>query len=202
MAAEETESSAGEGWLDLLGGNTEGSPSKHGWNHFGEGYFALDRNTGVLTAHSKDGSGLLWYSARRFQDFVLELEYRIEDLETNSGIFFRIPEPVVNHDYINNSFEIQIFDNDRAGMTHYTGAVYDANPPSKRASRNPGEWNHIKITCRGLRVTVELNGETVNDWELEPKGKVRTHWPKGYLGLQNHHGRSKISFRKIRIREL
>jgi hypothetical protein len=144
---------------------------------------------------------LLWYSARQFQDFVLELEYLLDDHETNSGIFLRIPEMVINHDYIQSSFEVQIFDNDRAGMTHYTGAIYDANPPSKRASLGPGQWNQLRITCRGSWIAVELNGEVVNNWRLKPAGKVETHWPKGYIGLQNHDATSSVHFRNIRIRE-
>jgi 3-keto-disaccharide hydrolase len=196
------EKGAEQGFIELLPANADGLYSKHGWNHFGEGYFALDRQTGVLTAHSENGSGLLWYSARQFRDFVLELEYRVDNKDTNSGIFLRIPEMVTTNTYIYNSFEIQIFDNDRAGMKHFTGAIYDANPPTKRASRDPGQWNHFRITCRGLHITVELNGELVNDWKIKLSGKVETHWPKGYIGLQNYNGPLKVEFRKIRIKEL
>ncbi|MEA2064400.1 MAG: DUF1080 domain-containing protein [Gemmatimonadota bacterium] len=197
----ESESPAGDGYIDLLSKH-EGKYNKHGWNHFGEGHFTIDHETGVLSAHSPEGSGLIWYSAAMFQDFVLELDFMVDDNQTNSGIFLRIPYMVENHDYIHDSFEIQIFDNERAGMTHYTGAIYDASPPLKKASRSPGQWNHFKITCQGQRMVVELNGELVNDWTTRPTGKIKTHWPKGYIGLQNHRGPSDVHFRNIRVKEL
>jgi len=31
--------------------------------------------------------GLLWYSRKKFKDFILEVDYKCSDPETNSGIF-------------------------------------------------------------------------------------------------------------------
>ena len=45
--------------------------SKHGWNHYGPGYFELDEKTGVLKGHG--GMGLFWYSVKKYKDFILEL---------------------------------------------------------------------------------------------------------------------------------
>ncbi|MEA2064401.1 MAG: DUF1080 domain-containing protein [Gemmatimonadota bacterium] len=204
-----------DGYLDLLSKNDKGLYSKHGWNHYGPGSFTLDRKSGVLTSHN--GMGLFWYSARQFKDFVLELDFMCDAKETNSGIFFRIPNMPASNDYIFECFEIQIYDADlhkkdhvmHAGaakmdpsMLHTTGAVYDAKAPDKKASLGPGKWNHYKITCKGLNVVVELNGEKVNDWMLKPMGKVATCWPKGYIGLQNHDATSSVHFRNLRIKEL
>ena len=47
-----------------------------------------------------------------------------------------------------------------------------------------------------------LNGETVLDWEAEPRGKVADFAPVGYIGLQNHDDVSPVYFRNIRVREL
>jgi len=119
--------------------------------------------------------------------------------------------------YIYDSFEIQIYDaaldvktpvmhegaatptNDP--MLHITGAVYDAKAPDKAASKPTGQWNHYKITAKGLDVTIELNGEVVNQWQLKPAGKVATCWPAGYVGLQNHEP-SIVHFANIRAKEL
>jgi hypothetical protein len=38
--------------------------TKHGWNHYGPGYFELDPTTGVLTSHG--GMGLFWYAAKQY----------------------------------------------------------------------------------------------------------------------------------------
>jgi len=193
------ESAPEEGFVDLLFVKGEGY-TKSNWNHSGNGCFSLERETGVLTSHS--GGGLLWYAARQFKDFVLELEYMTEEETANSGIFLRMPNVPVAGNYIPESFEIQIFDSMRGGELHTTGAIYDCEPPVKKASLGPGKWNHFKITFEGLHLVVELNGEVINDWMAEPRGKVLSHWPEGYIGVQNHDGRSSIKFRNIRIKEL
>lgn len=175
-----------------------GRYEKHGWNHYGPGYFDLDPETGILTSHG--GMGLFWYSVKEYADFVLELEFKCADRNTNSGIFLRVPGVPTSDDYIYHSFEIQI--DDAGEGIHATGAVYDAEAPRARASRAPGEWNHYRITFRGSHITVELNGTVVTDWDAEPRGKVRDFAPRGYIGLQNHDDRSPVYFRNIKVREL
>jgi hypothetical protein len=177
---------------------SNGRYGKHGWNHYGPGYFDLDPETGVLTSHG--GMGLLWYSAREYGDFVLELEFKCTDRNTNSGVFLRVPGVPTSDEYIYHSFEIQI--DDASEGIHATGAVYDAEAPSAHASRFPGEWNHYRITFQGDHITVELNGVRVIDWTAEPRGKIRDFARRGYIGLQNHDDRSPVHFRNIFVKEL
>jgi hypothetical protein len=172
--------------------------TKAGWNHYGPGHFELDAETGVLT--SSGGMGLLWYSVREYGDFVLELEYMTEVENANSGVFLRVPGVPSSDDYIYHSWEIQI--DDRSEGIHHTGAVYDAEPPTKSASKGPGEWNHFKLTFVGNHITVELNGETVVDWDAEPRGKVEDFAASGYVGIQNHDRQTSTRFRNIFIKAL
>jgi sugar phosphate isomerase/epimerase len=177
---------------------TRGRYSKQGWNHYGPGYFELDERQGLLK--SQGGMGLLWYSVRKFKDFVLELDFRCETKDTNSGIFLRVPDVPTSDDYIHHSFEVQIYD---AGEgIHKTAAVYDAEAPSASASRPPGEWNHMKISFRGKHIQVELNGVHVIDWEAEPRGKVKDFASEGYIGLQNHDSVAPVCFKNILVKEL
>ncbi|MDH4350831.1 MAG: DUF1080 domain-containing protein, partial [Gemmatimonadota bacterium] len=74
--------------------------------------------------------------------------------------------------------------------------------PTRAASKPPGEWNHYRITFRGSRITIQLNGTTVVDWEAEPRGKVTDFAARGYIGLQNHDDRSPVSFRNIFVEAL
>lgn len=175
-----------------------GRYNKHGWNHYGPGHFTLDRETGVLTAHG--GMGLLWYAAEPYGDFTLELEFRTTDRRNNSGIFLRVPDMPASDEYIYHSFEIQI--DDASEGVHHTGAVYDAEAPTKDASRASGEWNHYRITFQGDRITVVLNGQQVVDWKAEPRGKIRDFAPRGYIGLQNHDDGSPVQFRNIFVKKL
>jgi hypothetical protein len=175
-----------------------GRYTKHGWNHYGPGYFELDPETGVLTSHG--GMGLLWYAVEEYGDFALELDFRCADANTNSGVFLRVPGIVRSSAYIFHSFEIQIDPNGEG--IHHTGAVYDAEAPLERASNPPGEWNHFTITFVQNHITVELNGKTVIDWEAEPRGKVADFAPRGFIGLQNHDDRSQVYFKSIYVKDL
>lgn len=205
-----------EGYVNLIQKGESGRFNKHGWNHYGPGYFILDEETGVLS--SRGGMGLFWYSAKMYRDFVLEMDYMCDKDNTNSGIFFRIPYVPTSNQYIYDCFEIQIYDAAGARrdhvmhegaapptgdpMLHATGAIYDAKAPDKLASKGPNKWNHYKLTFKGLDVTVELNGEIVNQWQVKPSGKVATCWPEGYFGLQNHDNTSAVHFANIRVKEL
>jgi sugar phosphate isomerase/epimerase len=175
-----------------------GRYSKNGWNHFGPGYFELDQDTGVLT--SSGGMGLLWYTAKKYSDFILELDYKCLAEKTNSGVFIRVPDVPSNNGYINHAFEIQI--DDFSTGIHHSGAVYDAEAPKLDAGNATGEWNHMKITCVGDNVKIELNGSDVIDWDMEPRGKIRDFSREGYIGLQNHDSNAKVSFRNVYVKEL
>jgi sugar phosphate isomerase/epimerase len=172
--------------------------NKHGWNQYGPGYFELDEKTGVLKGQG--GMGLFWYSVKKYKDFILELDFKCSREDTNSGVFLRVPEMPVNNEYIYHAFEIQIYD--KGKDIHKTGAAYDAEAPTAGAFKETGQWNHFKLTFKGNRIQVELNGVQILDWEAEPRGKVRDFAPEGYIGLQNHDSRSPVYFRKIFIKEL
>lgn len=189
---------AAEDDFEQILGQNDGIYNKHGWNHYGPGYFTLDPATGVL--ESRGGMGLLWYAAKQYGDFVLELEFKSKDGKTNSGIFLRVPEVPTSDDYIYHSWEIQI-DEAAAGASG-TGAVYSAEPPASEAANPPGEWNQFRISFIGDQITVDLNGTRIIDWEAEPRGKVTDWTPRGYIGLQNHHDPNAVYFRNIRVKEI
>ncbi|HJO03287.1 MAG TPA: DUF1080 domain-containing protein [Acidobacteriota bacterium] len=188
-----------DGYEDLIQQHGDGRFHKGGWNHYGPGYFVLDPETGVLESHG--GMGLMWYSAREFSDFALELEFKTSKLESNSGVFVRVPGFPTSNDYIFHSFEIQIYDAPEERI-HQTGAVYDAEAATRLASRPTGEWNHMRVTFVGDHITVEVNGETVVDWDAEPRGKVADFAASGFVGLQNHDHDSSVWFRNIRAKDL
>jgi len=187
-----------DGYERILRQRRNGSFNKAGWNHYGPGYFELDENTGILA--SRGGMGLFWYAAEEYGDFVLELEFMTEVENANSGVFVRVPGMPSSDDYIYHSWEIQIDDSSEG--IHHTGAVYDAEPPSSSPSKGPGEWNHYKITFVGDHITVELNGETVVDWDAEPRGKVEDFAARGYVGLQNHDRDTRTFFRNVFVKKL
>ena len=170
---------------------------KHGWNHYGPGYFEVD-SKGILKGQG--GMGLLWYSAKKYRDFILECDFKCSTKETNSGIFVRVPEVPTSDDYIYHSFEIQIYD---AGTDiHVTGAAYDVQAPLMNAFLPTGEWNHIKIEFKGRHLKIELNSKLIMDWDANPGGKVKDYALEGYIGFQNHDSASPPYFRNIYVKEL
>lgn len=211
-----TEEEMADGFVPLIGEWEGGGFHKHGWNHYGPGWFTLDHESGILASHG--GMGLLWYSAEMFGDFVLRLEFMTSVPESNSGVFLRVPEMVTSDEYIFHSFEIQIHDTAPEAI-HQTGAVYDAEAPSTTAIQHtggvfdaeapeghrehpPGQWHEMEISFVGDLITVILNGEKVIDWHAEPRGKIRDFADRGYIGLQNHDWDTSVYFRNIRVKQL
>ncbi|HET6883411.1 MAG TPA: PVC-type heme-binding CxxCH protein [Pirellulales bacterium] len=67
--------------------------------------------------------------------------------------------------------------------------------PKKKADAPFGQWNRFRITMRGPRVTVVLNGETVIE-EAELPGVPA----RGRLALQDHH--DPVEFRNLFLKEI
>jgi hypothetical protein len=77
------------------------------------------------------------------------------------------------------------------------------------------EWNHVRLTANDNLLTIEINGEKVNEMDLNkwtegnknPDGsrnKFRTPLKdfkrEGHIGFQDHGAR--VSYRNIRIKKL
>jgi hypothetical protein len=119
----------------------------NGWRQAGPGRFRIE--DGMLV--TEGGMGLLWYSARQFGNFELQVDWRVTKKSDNSGIFVRFLAPTVSNEAggdlqvaINQGYEIQIDDEGApdGAMIHKTGAIYSAShrtrsSPSSRASGTP-----------------------------------------------------------------
>jgi hypothetical protein len=103
---------------------------------------------GALT-NAKPGNNIV--SVQQFENFSLSMEYKVEK-DSNSGLYLR------------GRYELQVLD-DAGKPTSPTGhmAVYGRVAPAVNASRPPGEWQTVDVTLVGNRVSVVLNGQTVQD---------------------------------------
>ena len=79
--------------------------------------------------------------------------------------------------------------------TNQPPQIRAAVTPKLRADNPPGEWNRFKITLKGDRLSVVLNGKTVIESARLPAIPAR-----GPIGLQ-HHG-DPIQFANIYLKEL
>jgi hypothetical protein len=128
-------------------------------------------------------------SKRRFKDFKIHAEYKLE-ANSNSGIYLR------------GRYELQVLDDyGKAPESHGHMAVYSRLAPKVNASRPAGEWQTVDATMVGNRLTVVLNGQTVQDnvvIEGITGGALDSdEAADGPIMLQGDHG--KVWFRKVTV---
>jgi 3-keto-disaccharide hydrolase len=168
-----------------------------GWYMAGPGKFVLVEYDKSL--QSLGGMGLLWYTKRKYKDFVLKVDWKVSRISDNSGVFVRFSNP--DNDpliAVNTGYEIQIDDMAMpdGNPLHKTGAIYNfAAPLNAKASKPVGQWNTFEIEVTNQKYSVILNGEKVIP---EFTGNKLT---EGYIGIQNHDTNSHVSFKNIIIKE-
>lgn len=175
----------------------------------------------------------LW-TEKEYKDFVLYVDWRIKETPwKNPNVPLILPSGLHKKDEKGNPIKMVVPDSDSGiilrgtgkcqaniwGWPIGSGEVYgyrmdEKMPPEVRrgvtpkvnADNNIGEWNTFKITMKGNRMSVELNGISVIENALLPEIPE-----KGPIGLQ-HHGSKKdgewvsppslVQFRRIYIKEL
>jgi hypothetical protein len=185
-------------------------------------------------AESEAKGGKDLWTEKQFGDFVLEVEWRIKATPyKNPGVPIILPTGEHKRDENGKEITMIVPDSDSGILLRGnpksqvniwcwptgSGEVYgyrmDRNmPPEVRAGvtpklladKNIGEWNRFRITVKGDRLSVELNGKTVIENAQLPGLPA-----KGPVGLQ-HHGSKKdgqwnsppalVQFRNISIKEL
>jgi type 1 glutamine amidotransferase len=188
-------------WRELFSGR-----DFEGWQLKPESWVVED---GAL---ARKGGGDIW-TKEQFGDFVLDVEFKL-DKETNSGIFFRTSDL---NDSVQTGIELQVLDSYGKDQPdkHDCGAIYDCLAPSKNTVRQPGEWNHVVLTCKGSKIYAMMNGEPIIDMDLDrwtepgknPDGtpnKFKTAYKdmprRGYIGFQDHG--KPVWYRNIYIKSL
>jgi len=154
---------------------------------------------------------------RDYGDFILELEFKV-DPTLNSGVQIRSEcfdearkvthegkEKVIPAGRVH-GYQVEIDPSDRA----WTAGIYDEgrrgwlndlkdNEAARKAFK-PGEWNHLKVECRGESIKTWLNGVPAADLK-------DALTPQGFIALQVHGvGPRKegleVRWRNIRLQEL
>jgi WD40 repeat protein len=140
-------------------------------------------------------------SKREFQDFVLELEFKLPTTRNgNSGIHIR--SPATGHTSTV-GMEVQILDDSKVRPSEITGSIHNAAAAAVSASKPIGEWNSMRIECRGDDISVWVNDRQVVQTNMQTNPELRTRPRKGFIGLSNWKGEALgCEFRNIRIKEL
>ena len=113
--------------------------------------------------------------------------------------------------------ELQVADvryNPEAKPSELTGGIYRAIAPTKQVYK-PTEWNHYVITAKGPRIKVELNGQLVQDVNLDEHTQVlerndgnkcpplKDRPRRGHIGFQElSRGGAHVMIRNVKMTEM
>jgi len=155
------------------------------------------------------------------------LEFRLDRLDDNSGVFLRFRDPRrpvpdrynsdLVHRYgnpafvaVDTGFEVQIDELARPhGLSeHHTGAIYGIPIGPHEGMQvyeagpglQAGTWYDVEIDVTGDKYTVQLAGKRTTTFTNRDnyRGKApQFDESSGYIGLQTHTGR--VAFRNVRV---
>ena len=175
-----TENEIREGWIALFDGH-----SLFGWKPNSDANWSVQ--DGVITADS--GNPGLLLTPVRFADFELRCDYRLAK-GGNSGIFLRTPfKPT---DPTKDCYELNMCDSHPAFPT---GSLVGRAKPTEKLDGEE-KWLTYYVRCVAKKVTVQLDGKTVLDFEDSSDKPLQ----KGFIGLQMNGG--KIEFRNVFLKPL
>lgn len=149
---------------------------------------------GILTSSGDRGCWFL--SDQEYGDFTLEYEFRLGP-RGNSGLALRSP---AQGDPAFDGMELQMADfryNPDAKPSELTGGLYRALAPKEQVYL-PEQWNRMKVTLRGARLTAELNGKMIQDADLSQQTEaVARHDGSGAPALKDRPRRGRIGFQNL-----
>lgn len=167
---------------------------------------------GVLQGSDPRGTWLV--SEALYGDFVLEFEWKLGE-RGNSGCGLRFPAA---GDPAFDGLELQMVDpryygDEQPPASELSGSLYRALAPTAQLYR-PEEWNKYVVTCRGPRVTVELNGTQILDVDLQQQTKptrrhdgseaapLKDRPRRGHIGFQELSRSGQVQIRGARLKQL
>ena len=159
----------------------------------------------------KSGGGGYLLTEKEYGDFELKFSYRWSKEGGNSGIGLRTP---FKGDPAYQGMEIQLIDDENWEKVHkfklapyqHTGSIYDVQPAKQQANAPIGEWNHVRVVCKGTDVLIEQNGKELLKANLaDHKARAEKNHPglkrtKGHLGFQSYN--IKVEFKDVVVKEL
>lgn len=207
-------------WIPLFDGKTT-----NGWHSYGktsvggawkveEGAIVLDP---ALKKEGKEGGDIV--TDESFNDFHLQLEWKISKNGNSGIIFFVQDDPSKYKNTWHTGPEMQVLDNeghpDAKIISHRAGNLYDLIVGKEGVVKPYDQWNKVDIIFKKDKLDLILNDVTVvsthvgdDSWkelirrskfskgESPDFGKVFS----GHIALQDHG--DLVSYRNIRIQKL
>jgi hypothetical protein len=149
-------------------------------------------------------------TARTYQNFVMELEWRHMVPRGNAGVFVWADDITARGVPFHRGIEVQVLENaygnTRSHTTH--GDIFPIHGatmkpvngrgggrafPTENRSKPSPEWNHYRITCQDGNISLAVNGKVVTrGTDCSPR--------KGYICLESEGGI--VHYRNVKIKEL
>jgi len=178
------------GFVALFDGRTF-----NGWTVLGAKKDAWVIRDGVLSRESAGSQGMR--TVRRFANFHMKWEWNLPK-GGNNGVHFRAPRAQRASRV---GFEYQMLgDYGKEPDKNSTGSIYDVVPPTVNASKPQGEWNASEAIFDGTHITYYLNGQKVNEVDMNDIEELRPRLRQGFIVLTEHS--DPVMYRNIRIKEL
>jgi hypothetical protein len=191
-----------EGWTSLFDGKT-----LNGWKELaGTAQYTVENGAIVGAGVAGSGNSFL-VTDKEFGDFVLEMDVKIDDTSSNSGIQLRSHYDPAGHEGKGLVFGCQ-YEIDPSSR-RWTGGIYDEGRRgwlypvslnhSVQSAFKVGQWNHLRVECIGSSIRTWVDG-------LATAFVVDTIDTRGFIGLQVHaisspdQAGKKVYFKNIRIR--
>jgi hypothetical protein len=157
---------------------------------------------GILRCTGKP-AGYIFTKQHDFQNYVLDVEWRWPGKGGNNGVLVHVSKPEVLGVWPK-SLEVQLASGEAGDFWIIGTKITVENEQARRTDRRYknltdgsekklGEWNAIRIICRGDEVIVYVNGDLVNH-------ATNCSEHAGAIALQSEG--TPIEFRKVELRKL
>ena len=165
--------------------------SLDGWNAKGPAECWTAKDGAIVGKNNEKKQGTILWTNESFADFVLEAEFQFSG-DIDSGFFLRNE---------NEQIQLGVSRSLKRDMTcsPYIGkkGIYPVSAVGIDQLLKVGDWNQIKITVKGKKYIVVLNGKQVLDYTTDEALE------KGPLGLQVHPGvEMQVMFRNLKVKSL
>lgn len=138
-------------------------------------------------------------TAKQYENFVLELEWRHLEEGGNAGLFVHSAALPVRGQPFTRSVEVQVMDGDEGSVFAIQGGTM-ASPyphpkgwsralPAENMMKPTGQWNHYRVVCKDGTLSLAINGREVNR-------AFHTNPRKGYICLESEGSSSILILRK------
>lgn len=191
-----------------------------GWTRRG-GEATYTVEDGAIVGRSKPNTPNTFLATdKQFGDFILELEFKIDDPTFNSGVQIRSHARTEGEgdDQRERVYGYQVEIDPRPDRKWTAGLYFEGGSPNRdagwlddlddneaaREAFKLGEWNQLRVVANGRRIQTWLNGVEAADFTDEDDDAFM---PQGFIALQVHsvggaEEPKEVRWRNIQITEL